>query len=239
MTAGERLQAAGHKVGAEVGERLHTVAEEIKPRLRGWLHAATVPLSLAAGIVLVVLAPGGEARTGAVVFMATSVLLFTVSAIYHTPAWTTRPRTRGMLQRFDHANIFLLIAGTYTPFSLLLLDDRNSRILLTVVWLGALLGVAFRVLWVGAPRWLYVPVYVALGWAAAFWFGEFTATAGAAVLTLMIVGGGLYSLGGVVYGLQKPDPLPRWFGFHEVFHSLTIAAFVVHYVGISIASYTL
>jgi len=212
------------------------VVRQLKPRLRGWLHTVTVPLSLAAGIVLVVLSPRGEARVGAVVFAVTSVLLFTVSAIYHTPAWGTR--TRNVLQRLDHANIFLLIAGTYTPFTLLLLDDRSAEVLLTIVWVVALLGVVFRVLWAGGPRWLYVPVYVALGWAAAFWAGDFTAAADASVLTLMIVGGLLYSLGALVYTLQRPDPLPRWFGFHEVFHTLTIAAFVVHYVGISIATYT-
>ena len=101
-----------------------------------------------------------------------------------------------------------------------------------------MLGVAFRVLWIGAPRWLYVPVYVALGWAAAFWADDFAAAADASVLSLMVIGGLLYSLGGLVYALKKPDPVPRWFGFHEVFHTLTIAAFVVHYVGISIATYT-
>lgn len=231
MTGPGRMQA----VGQEVGDRLRDTVDEIKPRLRGWLHTATVPLSLAAGIVLVVLSPGGEARTGAVVFTVTSVLLFTVSAIYHTPSWGTR--VHGVLQRLDHANIFLLIAGTYTPFALLLLDARNAEVLLTIVWVGALLGVAFRVLWVGAPRWLYVPVYVALGWAAAFWAGDFAASANTPVLTLMVVGGLLYSLGGLVYAFQKPDPLPRWFGFHEVFHALTIAAFTVHYVGISLATY--
>jgi hemolysin III len=232
MTGADRIQA----MGQEVGDRLRDTVEEIKPRLRGWLHTVTVPLSLAAGIVLVALSPGGEARLGSVVFAVTSVLLFTVSAIYHTPAWGRR--VHGVLQRIDHANIFLLIAGTYTPFALLLLDDGSARVLLTIVWAGAFLGVAFRTLWTRAPRWLYVPIYLALGWSAAFWAADFAASANAAVLTLMIVGGLLYSLGGLVYGLKKPDPLPRWFGFHEVFHALTVAAFVVHYVGISIATYT-
>jgi len=223
-------------IGADVGDRLRDTVDEIKPRLRGWLHTGTVPLSLAGGIVLVALSPAGTARTGAVVFAVTSVLLFTVSAVYHTPAWGAR--THGVLQRLDHANIFLLIAGTYTPFALLLLDDRNAEVLLTIVWVGALLGVGFRVLWVGAPRWLYVPVYVALGWAAAFWAGDFAASANTAVLTLMVVGGLLYSVGGLVYALKRPDPMPRWFGFHEVFHALTIAAFTVHYVGISLVTYS-
>jgi hemolysin III len=143
------------------------------------------------------------------------------------------------LQRFDHANIFLLIAGSYTPFTLLLLHGRDRTILLTVVWVGAALGILFRIFWVGAPRWLYTAIYIGLGWAAIFYFDDFVANAGAAVLTLMAVGGVLYTFGGVVYGLKRPNPSPTWFGFHEVFHALTIAAFVTHYVGISIATYSL
>ena len=107
------------------------------------------------------------------------------------------------------------------------------------VWTGAVLGVLFRIFWNDAPRWLYTPIYVALGWAAVFYFGDFVDTASTAVLVLMAVGGGLYTLGGVVYGIKRPDPFPRWFGFHEVFHTLTIAAFVTHYVGVSIATYSL
>ncbi len=231
LTLTDVTQAERLREGVEV------LVEEMKPRLRGWLHLGTVPLSLAAGIVLVALSPDGSPRLGATVFVCSSTLLFTVSAIYHTRTWGRR--TRDVLQRFDHANIFLLIAGTYTPFALLLLDNNSSRALLSIVWAVALLGVVFKVCWAGGPRWMFVPVYIALGWAAAFWFGEFAASAAPAVLTLMILGGALYSLGALVYGLQRPDPLPRWFGFHEVFHSLTVAAFVLHYIGISIASYSL
>lgn len=144
----------------------------------------------------------------------------------------------GLLRRLDHSSIFLLIAGTYTPFAIMLLDENSARILLGLVWGGALVGIAFRVFWVGAPRWLFLPVYIALGWAAIFWLGDFAAAAGPAVLTLIIVGGALYSLGGLIYGLRRPNPLPRYFGFHEVFHSLTVAAFVVHYVGISMVVYS-
>jgi len=143
------------------------------------------------------------------------------------------------LQRFDHANIFLLIAGSYTPFTLLLLHGRDRTILLTVVWVGAGLGILFRIFWVGAPRWLYTAIYIGLGWAAIFYFDDFVANAGTAVLTLMAVGGVLYTFGGIVYGLKRPNPSPTWFGFHEVFHALTIAAFVTHYVGVSIATYSL
>lgn len=233
MNKSEPADAVTH----EVGERIRDVVQEIKPKLRGWLHAGTWPVALAAFIVLIVLSPGRDNKIGAAVFMASALLMFGVSAVYHTGSW--RPGVHATLRRWDHANIFLLIAGSYTPFSLLLLEPREATILLWVVWSGAILGVLFRVFWVGAPRWLYVPIYIALGWAAVIYLGDFARSASTAVLVLMIVGGGLYSLGGVVYGLKKPDPFPRWFGFHEVFHTLTIAAFITHYIGVSIAAYSL
>jgi len=218
-----------------VDDHLREAVAAVKPHLRGWLHAGTFPLSVAAGVVLVVLSPSTQARVATAVFAVTAALLFGVSAVYHRGRWS--PRTHGVLKRLDHANIFLIIAGTYTPFTLLLLHRDDARVLLSLVWGGALVGVAFRVLWVGAPRWLYVPVYIALGWAAAFWLPEFWSAGGPAVLALVITGGVLYSLGALVYGLKRPDPSPRWFGFHEVFHALTIAAFVAHYVGVSITVY--
>jgi hemolysin III len=240
----ERVHDAAHHVrsrGAEaadvLGDHLAAAFHEVKPKLRGWLHAVTSPLTLAAGVVLIVLSPTPATRIGSAVFMASAVLLFTVSAVYHRGTWS--PRTWAFLRRFDHANIFLLIAGSYTPFALLMLDGVDRVVLLSVVWGGAIGGVLFRVLWSGAPRWLYVPIYIGLGWAAIFYVDEFVGASGAAVLTLIVVGGVLYSLGGVVYGLRRPDPYPSWFGFHEVFHSLTIAAFVTHYVGVSIATYSL
>jgi hemolysin III len=224
-------------VSHEVGEKLHDLATEVKPKLRGWLHAAALPLAVAAGVVLVALSPTTGTRVAAGVFMLTAMLLFGVSAIYHTGTWS--PRTKERLKRFDHSNIFLLIAGSYTPFALLLLDTRDATVLLVLVWVGALLGVAFRVFWLGAPRWLYVPVYIALGWAAVFWMPAFAKSASPAVMTMLIVGGALYSLGAVVYGFKRPNPAPAWFGFHEIFHTFTIAAFTSHYIGISLAAYAL
>ena len=220
----------------ELSEAMRAKFEDVKPKLRGWLHLGTVPAIVAAGAVLIALSPTAAARVGSAVFMASALLLFTVSAVYHRGTWS--PRTWAFLRRFDHANIFILIAGSYTPFTLLLLEGSSRVILLSVAWGGALLGVFFRVFWTDAPRWLYVPIYIALGWAAVFFIDDF-ASAATAVLVLIIVGGGLYTLGGIVYGLKKPDPFPRWFGFHEVFHSFTIAAFVTHYVGVSIATYSL
>ncbi len=220
-------------------ERLHDAVEGIKPHLRGWLHAVTFPLSVAAGVVLVALSPTPATRVGSGVFAVSAMLLFGFSALFHLRRGHWTPRTQDLLRRLDHSSIFLLIAGTYTPFAVLLLRGDTRAVLLWLVWACALAGIAFRVLWLGAPRWMYVPVYVAMGWAAVFWLGDFASTATTAVLTLIIVGGGLYSLGGLVYGLRRPNPMPRWFGFHEVFHTLTVIAFVTHYVGVSIATYSL
>ena len=220
-----------------VGDHVREVIDEVKPHLRGWLHAATAPLALAAGIVLVALSPTTTTRVGSTAFALSALALFTASATMHRGRWSER--TGLWLRRLDHSSIFLLIAGSYTPFSLLLLEGADRATLLSVAWGGAVLGILFRLFWTGAPRWLYTPIYIALGWVAVFYIPAFYASASTAVLTCIVVGGGLYTVGGVVYGFKWPDPSPRWFGFHEVFHSLTIAAFVVHYVGVSIATYSL
>ena len=218
---------------------------EVKPKLRGWMHLATAPLTLAGGIVLIALSPDSTTRWGSALFSASALILFTVSAVYHTGTWS--PRVWAFLRRFDHANIFVLIAGSYTPLTLILLEGTQRTVLLSTIWASAILGVLFRVFWTDAPRWLYVPLYISMGWAAVFFLPGFAAGAaerlggsiGTAVLVLIATGGALYTLGGVVYGFQRPDPWPRWFGFHEVFHTFTILAFVTHYVGISMATYAL
>lgn len=227
----EQLASAVEQMGHAVGQ----VGQTVKPKLRGWLHAGTFPVAVVAGIVLVSLAPSTRARVSAAIFSVTAALLFGVSAIYHRGQWS--PRLTGVLKRLDHANIFLIIAGTYTPFSVLLLPPGPARVLLWLVWGGALLGVLFRVLWVHAPRWLYVPVYVALGWVAVVYLPDFL-QGGVAAFVLVVVGGVLYTAGGVIYGIKRPNPSPRWFGFHEVFHALTVAAFVSHYVGLSLVVYS-
>ena len=205
----------------------------IKPRLRGWLHAGTFPAAAAFGGSLTVLSPDTRSRLALALFTLSAALLFGISALYHRGDWTGRAEK--VLRRFDHANIFLIIAGTYTPFCVLLLPTGQARTLLWIVWGGALAGIAFRVLWVGAPRWLYVPVYIALGWVAVIYLPGFWRSGGAPVVTFLLLGGVLYTLGAVVYGLKRPNPNPRWFGFHEVFHALTIAAFTAHCIGITIA----
>ncbi len=237
---GEAVRAGLGSIGETISERL----AEVKPKLRGWLHLGTTPLALAAGIVLISLAPDGRAKVGATVFIASSLLLFGVSATYHRFTWSTR--MHAFLKRWDHANIFVLIAGTYTPFSLLLLHGASRVTLLVVVWTAAVLGVFFRIFWNNAPRWLYVPMYLALGWAAVFFIPGFLHGAtrlgvgiGVATFVLICVGGALYTMGSVVYGFRKPNPWPKWFGFHEVFHTFTVFAFAAHYTGISLATYAL
>jgi hemolysin III len=210
---------------------VHTV-RAARPLLRGWLHAGAFPLAVAAGGLLTLLARAGTHRTAVGVFAVSAALLFGVSALYHRGRWG--PRAAAALQRLDHANIFLIIAGTYTPFTVLLLRPGPAQTLLWIVWSGAVAGVAFRVLWIGAPRWLYVPVYVALGWVAVVYLPEF-ARGGGAVLALVVAGGLLYTLGGLVYGIRRPNPSPRWFGFHEVFHALTVLAFAAHVAGLALA----
>jgi hemolysin III len=232
----KRVSENAHEAAEHVIEKVREVKEEVKPKLRGWLHAATTPLALAAGIVLFVLSPTLTTRVGSAVFAGSALLLFAVSALYNAGTWS--PKAHAILRRLDHSNIFLLIAGSYTPFTLILLEGKTQDVLLAIVWGGAFLGVAFRIFWSDAPRWVYTPIYVALGWVAIFYADDFSA-GGTAVITLIAVGGGLYTLGGIVYGFKKPDPFPTWFGFHEVFHTLTIAAFVCHYVAASIATYQL
>ncbi|MFK0097270.1 MULTISPECIES: hemolysin III family protein [unclassified Streptomyces] len=219
------------------GPRTATLADApLKPLMRGWLHAGMFPAVVIAGIVLVALSDSTRGRIACAIYVVTACLLFGVSAVYHRGTWG--PRGEAVLRRLDHANIFLIIAGTYTPLTLLLLPESTGTPLLWAVWAAALAGIAFRVFWVGAPRWLYTPCYIAMGWAAVFFLPDFMRTGGIAVLVLVVVGGVLYSAGGVIYGIKRPNPSPRWFGFHEVFHSLTLAAFVVHYVGISLVAYT-
>ena len=219
----------------QVSERAHELYAEVRPHLRGWLHAATVPLALIAGIVLVTQSPAGVVRLGSAVFALSALLLFTVSATMHRGGWS--PRTNLVLCRLDHASIFVFIAGSYTPFALALLEGTERAVLLAVAWGGALLGGTFRVLWVDAPRWLYTPVYMALGWVSVFFIDDFLAHWWPHGRALLAAGGLLYTLGGIVYGLRRPNPIPAWFGFHEVFHGLTVVAFAVHYAGVSVATY--
>ena len=200
--------------------------EEKKPTWRGWIHTGVLPLVIAGGIVLIVLAHGVIAKVAAAIFFASSFLLFGNSALYHRFNW--RPKVKKALKRIDHANIFLLIAGSYTPITMLALPSTLGFKLIIGIWATAILGIGFRVFWINAPRWLYVPIYIAMGWAALAFVGDFM-QANAAMMILILSGGLAYTIGAVVYGLKKPNPFPGHFGFHEIFHSLTVLAFMSHW----------
>jgi hemolysin III len=202
---------------------------EAKPSWRGWIHAGTFPLAIVLGVILIVFADGVPAKVSSSIFVASSLLLFGISALYHRFTWSERARV--LLKRFDHSNIFLLIAGSYTPITVLCLPPEKAVILLSLVWGGALLGIGFRIFWVGAPRWLYVPIYVLLGWAAMMFVVDFF-QANWIMMTLIFVGGLCYTGGAVIYGLKRPNPFPGKFGFHEIFHTLTLLAFLCHWTGI-------
>jgi hemolysin III len=202
---------------------------DAKPTWRGWIHAGTFPLAIVLGAVLLVAADGSAATISSAVFVASSLLLFGISALYHRFTWSDRARMT--LKRLDHANIFLLIAGSYTPITVLALPPGKSTMLLWLVWTGAALGIGFRVFWIGAPRWLYVPLYLLLGYASLVFIADFFA-ANATMMTLILIGGLFYTVGAVIYALKRPNPFPGKFGFHEIFHSLTLLAFLSHWAGI-------
>ena len=211
----------------------------IKPKMRGWIHAATTPLVLAMTVVLMVLAPAGAGTVAVTIFGLSALLLFGNSAVYHIGNGRMAARTTAVLRRIDHANIFLLIAGTYTPLSVMVLPRSTAVAILAIVWGGASLGLLGHVLWMSAPRWVYVPVYLAVAWVAMAYIGDFSRYGGPAVVWLIVSGGLAYTVGAVVYGIKRPNPSPRWFGFHEIFHTCTVLGFACHTVAIFIAALTL
>ncbi|TPW75778.1 PAQR family membrane homeostasis protein TrhA [Schumannella soli] len=204
-------------------------AGDVKPTWRGWIHLATFPLAIVLGIVLMLVAANTAARAAAAVFMLSSLLLFGISATYHRINWS--PKVKALFRRLDHSNIFLLIAGTYTPIAVCCLPTTKAVVLLSIVWGGALLGIGFRIFWLGAPRWLYVPLYLALGWAAMLYIVDLV-NANVATMVLILVGGAAYTTGAIFYGTKRPNPVPGVFGFHEMFHSCTVIAFLCQWVGI-------
>ena len=202
-----------------------------RPLLRGVFHQWAFVASVAAGVVLVALADGARARTAAWIYAASLALMFGASALYHRVPWRSL-RVRAWMRRLDHCGIFLLIAGTYTPFALLAFDGSLATVVLVLVWAGAAAGIAFNLLWIDAPRWLGAGLYVALGWLGVIAVPELFA-AGVAWAVLLIVGGGLYTLGALAYAAQWPNPAPAVFGFHEVFHVLVVVAAATQFVAVT------
>jgi hemolysin III len=209
-----------------------------KPRLRGWLHAYAFFVAVACGVVLCSLAaarPGWTPFVSCTVYSLTVCGLFGTSALYHRRVWSERGYQ--IMRRLDHSMIFVFIAGTYTPFCLLLLSGRKATILLTVVWSGALLGVALKLIWPHAPRWLSAPLYLGLGWVAVAVLPDILHQGGVAALVLLIAGGAAYSVGAVFYALRRPNPWPTVFGHHEFFHACTLVAAICHHIAIYFALY--
>ncbi len=206
-----------------------------KPKLRGWLHAGMTPIALAAGLVLVVLTPTVPGRAAAAIYTVGLLILFGNSALYHTGPWDDR--TRAIFRKLDHSNIFIFIAATYTPLTVQLLTGDSRTRLLIVIWACAVVGVLARVLWMSAPRWLYTALYIAMGWVALWWMPDMIRAGGWWVVGLVVAGGVIYTAGAIIYAIKRPNPAPRWYGFHEIFHSCTILAAICHYVAIWLATF--
>ena len=205
--------------------------EELVPRLRGVSHAIAFFVALLAGGLLVALAPGADERVAALIYAFGLCGLFGASGLYHR--WRWDPRWRPLLRRIDHSTIFVFVAASYTPVALLVLEGGWQTGVLIAVWAGALAGVFFSVFWITAPRWLVAGSYLGLGWVALVALPELVGKLPASPLILLGVGGILYSVGATVYARKRPDPWPRVFGFHEVFHAFVVAAAVVHFVAMA------
>lgn len=222
-------------VQQSVEQRFHDAAEVVKPRLRGVLHEAGFSISLATGTAMIILATGARQTVAAAIYSASVTLLFGTSAAYHRGNWS--PRKRALMERLDHSMIFILIAGTYTPFALVVLDGVARWLIFGIAWGGAITGVVARQVLDMRGRWLFPVLYLVLGWVAVGVLPGLYREGGVVVLALTAVGGAFYTVGAVVYARQKPDPAPAWFGFHEIFHALTLLAFACHYTAISFALY--
>ena len=203
-----------------------------KPRLRGVSHQWAFYFSIIAGLVLVIAAPAGRATLASAIYAVSVAALFGTSALYHRVMWPT-PNARRWMRRLDHSMIFLLIAGTYTPFALLALDGALATVILVVVWAGALGGIVLKLVWIDAPKPLVAVLYVMLGWVAVAAFPDLLDELGVTSTALVAAGGLLYTAGAVVYALGRPNPMPAVFGYHEIFHALVIAAAALQYAVIA------
>jgi hemolysin III len=224
---------AAFERAADAREAAADFIERQKPRLRGVFHEWAFFIALAAGAVLVVLAPAGRATLAAAVYALSLAALLGVSALYHRVNWR-RPGIRRWMRRLDHTMIFFLIAGTVTPFALLVIGGTLGTALLVAVWAGALTGTVVELIWVEAPKWATAIVYLAVGWIGALGFPAIVIDAGVGAGVLIAIGGVLYTAGAVVYARQRPDPNPAVFGYHEIFHVLVIAAAASHFLAVAI-----
>ncbi len=233
---GERVEAAkvvaSEKVDAAKAAALD-LHQKVKPKLRGVIHEYSFPVSLVAGGLLVYFATGGRERLALAIYAISLSALLGTSALYHRVNWK-RPSSRMWMRRVDHSMIFLLIAGTVTPFLALVVGGALGTALLVAVWTGALAGIFVEVVWVHSPRWVSVAVYLTVGWIGAIAFPSIVSNAGIGAGILIAVGGILYTIGAVVYARQRPDPRPAVFGYHEIFHVLVVAAAIAHFTAVAI-----
>ena len=206
---------------------------ELIPRLRGVFHLWALWASIAAGVVLVALADGVVATFSSWVYATALATMFGASALYHRCRWQSATR-RLWARRLDHSTIFLFIAASYTPFALLRFHGTTRWLVLVCVWAGAMLGLVLELLWVDSPRWLKAFAYMAVGWVGVLAAPQLFPAVGVGAAVLVIVGGGLYTVGALVYAAKWPDPFPRILGFHEVFHLLVVAAAVTQFVAVSL-----
>ena len=205
----------------------------VKPRLRGVSHQWAFFVSLVTGAALVLGAPSGRATAAAGIYAFCVAGLFGASALYHRIDWSTAGARRWM-RRLDHSMIFMLIAGTYTPFAVLALSGPLATAILVVVWVAALGGIVLKLVWIDAPKWLIALIYVAIGWVALAAFPELLSKLGVTATAMVAAGGVLYTLGAVVYARKRPDPAPAVFGYHEIFHALVLAAAAAHFAAVAI-----
>ena len=206
---------------------------DVRPRLRGVFHEWAFFAALAAGAMLVVIADGALATFSSWIYAAALAAMFGASALYHRFPWKNAAR-RLWARRLDHSMIFVFIAGTYTPFALLAFDGRTQWVVLVMVWSGAVLGLLLELVWIDSPRWLSAVAYLAVGWVGVLALPQMFSGVGVAGAVLLMVGGGLYTLGAVIYATEWPNPFPRTFGFHEIFHLLVVAAAATQFVAVSL-----
>ena len=234
--AAERLADAREATADRVADVRAAAAEQIakvKPRLRGVTHEYAFFVSLVLGAGLIVLAKGAEARLAVGIYAVSLSALFGVSALYHVHHWE-RPSARRWMRRLDHTMIFFLIAGTVTPFAILVMEPPLSTAVLVSVWAGALAGTIVELIWVDHPKWVAAIVYIAVGLIGAVGFPAIIAEAGVTAGILIVVGGALYAAGAIIYATQRPDPAPAVFGYHEIFHVLVIAAAAAHFAAVAL-----
>ena len=232
---GDRASAAKEAVGERATAAKEATADAIasvKPKLRGVSHEWAFFLSLGFGATLIILAETPKATLAVAIYAVSLSALFGTSALYHRVNWS-RPSVRQWMRRLDHSMIFFLIAGTYTPFALLVLNGTLAMAILAVVWIGAIAGAIVEMIWIDHPKWASALIYLSLGWVAVAAFPELWTSMGPGGTLLVAVGGLLYTAGAVVYATQRPNPVPATFGYHEVFHLLVIAAAIAHFSAVA------